>query len=122
MPDHGAPFTAQDVFNVALEKDNSTNTLEHAAKGIGPSKCWFMGNAQIVGLSCRTWFGWMPDWAGKIARKGVYVYGTTGRLRAEWRERAPSSVYIKPYEKNLAYNWRQALSLRPGWQWKEGTA
>ena len=78
-----SPYTADDVFLVADEKDNSSNRYVHAVKKIGPPRCWLTRNALVYGVACNTSLAWGPGWSGRIARVGTVVYGTPSLLYGE---------------------------------------
>ena len=116
-------FRAQHIFEVADEKDNSTNTLEHARRRIGPPRCWFTRDADIYGLGCHTDV-WARDWAARILRTPATAHGTVHFLFANVRPNAvwfsstyPTSTRVSATANTLA----DAFRLNPGWMEVGGT-
>jgi RHS repeat-associated protein len=108
------PYTADDVFKVADEKNNSSNTFMHAAQKIGPPRCWLTRNASVYGAACNTEDAWAPDWSEKIARVGVTVFGTPTLLYGETNV-SGKSASIQFFERSERYfNARDFLSS-PHW-------
>ena len=63
-------FDADNVFAVATEKNNASNSYRHAIAEIGPPRCWLQLDAVVYGIACTSSAAWAPDWASRIVREG----------------------------------------------------
>ena len=118
----GKPFQAKDLFLVALEKDNSMNSFDHAVDKRGPPRCWFTRDANIYWLGCFTNV-WAGDWATRILRTNASAHGTNNFLFGVWSDNANPQLWVTsnvrtgvPRTSNtIAQTLVQALALQPGW-------
>lgn len=109
-------FSADDVFKVASEKYNGSNTFWHAQDKIGPPRCWLTRSAIIHGVACNTGRSWAPNWSRRIARVGSTVKGAPGLIYAgpnpqnprtieTYFSNTPEDVYLTPDEFLKSKHW-----------------
>ena len=118
----GPVFQASDLFPVADEKNNRTNTFEHAYDRIGPPKCWFTRNAKVYGFACNTHEGWTTNWANTVLRTTATALGATPLVYAEWRDAEGKIRRSITRIGQGRINWRMNQLLKdPDWQPVSGT-
>ena len=126
----GRRFKAVDLFKVATQSNNSTNTFASAALRIGPPKCWFTRSSNIFGLGCNT-STWAQDWADLILRRGSTAHGTKFYMYGKWKAAGQGGTAtlrfthdpkgLFPIDDNFADNLEATLKLPTGWTSASGT-
>ena len=115
-----SPYTADDVFLIADEKDNSSNSYVHAVKKIGPPRCWLTRNASVYGIACNTADAWAPEWSDRVARVGVTVAGTPTLLYGVPNQ-SGQRASIKFFELSEEYFNAKDFLNSPHWSKFEGS-
>lgn len=87
----------------------------------GPPRCWFARNAKICGFACNSTELWQPDWVGKVARTGTFVYGVETVVDAGIDEEFKPYVTMSPEKEDGSIRTVEELLASPNWKSVEGT-